>query len=97
MLMVGDLRVIPHLVVCGLFNHYTHGARHISVGCLDLLLIAGYSALMVPSSLSVLFPLRLDSAIAYNLLVIPLGLSPRRLPHLLLQRLFGDKYFPPFF
>ena len=45
--MVGDLRVIPvlpHLVVCGLFNHYIYGARHISMGCLDLLLVVGCSA-----------------------------------------------------
>ena len=43
-LLVGDLRAIPHLVVCGLFNRHTHGARHISVGCLDLLLVVGCSA-----------------------------------------------------
>ena len=32
---------LPHLVVCGLSNHYIRGARHISVGCLDLLLVVG--------------------------------------------------------
>ena len=42
--MVGDPGVTPHLVVCGLFNHYTHGARHISMGCLDLLLVVVYPA-----------------------------------------------------
>ena len=36
---------LPHLMVCGLSNHYIRGARHISMGCLDLLLVVGCSAL----------------------------------------------------
>ena len=75
---------LPHLMVCGLFNHYTCGARHISVGCLDLLLVVGCSALHgAVHSLTSVFPLRLDSASTYNLLVIPRGsifLSPPSLP-----------------
>ena len=63
---------LPHLVVCGLFNHYICGARHISMGCLDLLLVVGCSALYgADHSLTSVFPLRLDSASTYNLLVIP--------------------------
>ena len=86
-LMVGDLLVspfLPHLVVCGLSNHYTCGARHISMGCLDLLLVVGCSALHgAVHSLAPFFPLRLDSASTYNLLVIPHGSilpSPSPLP-----------------
>ena len=44
MLMVGDFfdePFLPHLVVCGLFNHYTYGARHISMGCLDFIASSG--------------------------------------------------------
>ena len=42
--LVGDLGVIPHLMVCGLYNRCTHDARHMSSGCLDLLLMVGCSA-----------------------------------------------------
>ena len=88
---------LPHLVVCGLSNHYICGARHISMGCLDLLLVVGCSALHgAAHSLTSVFPPRLDSASTYNLLVIPLGsifLSPSSLP-LPASPLVG-KYFPP--
>ena len=77
MLMVGDLLsepFLPHRVVCGLFNHYIRGARHISYGVSGPVASGGgVRPFMVPSTSSVLLPSRLDSASTYNLLVIPGG------------------------
>ena len=83
--MVGDLKLspfLPHLLVCGLFNHYTCGARHISTGCLDLLLVVGCSALLsTVHTLASFFPPRLDSASRIISWLSPVGLSFCRLPH----------------
>ena len=88
---------LPHLMVCGLSNHYFLRSRHISMGCLDLLLVVGCSAhCSAVHLLAPIFPLRLDSAPTYNLLVIPLGSVSLSPPSLLLTSPPSvGKYFPP--
>ena len=64
----------PHLMVCGLFNHYIPWCASYLYGVSGPFASGGVlGSFRCRPPLAPFFPLRLDSAMAYNLLVIPLG------------------------